>query len=317
MKISEKIKRSQKPLFSFELLPPLRGRTIENVYSVVESLMEFNPAYINVTHHRDEVVYKEREDGLLEKKILKKRPGTIALSAAIKYKFEVDVVPHLICAGFSREETEYALIEMNFLGLDDVFALRGDLEPGNRQFIPEKNGHARAVDLVKQIRDMNMGQYLDSDLKNSTMTDFCIGVAGYPEKHVESPNLDIDIEHLKKKVDAGASYIVTQLFFENNAFFRFAEKCRESGIDVPIIPGIKPVTCRRDSELLPRTFNIDFPIQLAKDLENCRTQSEIEKTGIDFSVKQTKELIEYGVPGIHFYTLGKPDTIRSIIKEIY
>lgn len=317
MNISEKIKQAKKPLFSFELLPPLRGHNIENIYNAIENLLEFEPAYVNITHHRDEVVYKEIGSGLLEKKILKKRPGTIALSAAIKYKYNVDVVPHLICAGFTKEETEYALIEMSFLGLSEVFVLRGDVQAGQKRFIPEHNGHNYAIELVRQVRNMNNGIYLDEDLQNSTKTNFCVGVAGYPEKHLEAPNLDIDIAHLKRKVDAGAEYIVTQMFYNNDNFFRFVDKCRSVGIDVPIIPGIKPISNKRDIELLPQTFNIDLPSELVKEINNAKDTKEVENLGIEYAIAQSKELINKGVIGIHYYTLGRAENIRRIVKEVY
>jgi methylenetetrahydrofolate reductase (NADPH) len=317
MNILKKIEASEKPLFSFELLPPLRGHNLQSIYEAIENLLEFNPAYINITHHRDEIVYKDRPDGLIERKIIKKRPGTIAISAAVKYKYDVDVVPHLICSGFTKEETEYALIEMGFLGIEDVFALRGDTLAGQRRFLPEAHGHSYAYELVEQIENMNKGLYLDSDLQNSDQTIFCIGVAGYPEKHIEAPNIETDIDNLKKKVDAGADYIVTQLFYDNDKFYQFRDLCQKKGIDIPIFPGIKPILNHRDIELLPQTFNIDIPHKLFDEVKASKDKSEIELIGTEHAIKQSQDLIKNGIPGIHYYTLGKSDNIRKIAQECY
>jgi methylenetetrahydrofolate reductase (NADPH) len=236
------LKQSKRPLFTFELLPPLKGHSIERIYRTIESLLEYAPAYINFTSHRNEVVLAERPDGLLEKRVTRKRPGTIALAAAVKYKYNVNVVPHLLCGGFTKEETENVLIEMNFLGINDVLALRGDPPKGSRVFIPEPDGHKNSNELVEQIANMNKGHYIDPELKNMTATSFCIGVAAYPEKHFEAPNMTWDLTNLKRKVDAGASYIVTQMFFDNAKFYAFREALRAMGINVPLIPGIKPVS---------------------------------------------------------------------------
>jgi methylenetetrahydrofolate reductase (NADPH) len=317
MTVIESIKEASKPLFTFELLPPLKGHSIERIYTAIDRLIEFQPAYINFTTHRNEIVYKEREDGLLEKRIVRLRPGTIALAAAVKYKYNIPVVPHILCGGFTREETENVLIEMKFLGINDVLALRGDPQRGSRSFIPEKGGHTHTYELVQQIADMNRGKYLEEGLENAEPASFCIGVAAYPEKHFEAPNRQVDMAHLKQKVDAGAHYIVTQMFFDNNKFCRFRDECSRAGIDVPIIPGLKPISALNDIKLLPQTFHIDLPNDLFSAVQKCKTDSEAREVGIEWAVTQTRELIKLGVPGIHFYTLGRSDNIARIVKATF
>jgi methylenetetrahydrofolate reductase (NADPH) len=317
MSVIEKIKNAKSPLFTFELLPPLKGHSIEKIYSSIEGLLEFEPAYINFTSHRNETIYKEKADGTLERKVARIRPGTIALAAAVKYKYNITVVPHVLCGGFTKEETENVLIEMNFLGIHDVLALRGDPVKGTRMFIPEKEGHKNTTELVEQIANLNKGKYLESSLENGAPTSFCIGVAGYPEKHFEAPNLETDMEFLKKKVDAGASYIVTQMFFDNEKFYRFRDKCREMGIDVPVIPGIKPISALNDIRLLPQTFHIDLPQDLFKAISACKDDKEAREAGVEWAIMQSRDLIKNGVPGIHFYTLGRSDNIAKIVKASY
>ncbi len=317
MSVIEKLRNAQGPLFTFELLPPLKGHSIERVYATIDMLMEFNPAYINFTSHRNETTFIERPDGLLEKRVVRKRPGTIALAAAVKYKYNIPVVPHVLCGGFSKEETENVLIEMNFLGIDDVLALRGDPQKGSRSFIPEKEGHTHTWELVQQIVNMNNGKYLEETLQDTTPTNFCIGVAGYPEKHFEAPNRQLDLENLKHKVEVGASYIVTQMFFDNSRFFRFRDECRSIGITVPIIPGLKPVSAMNDVNLLPQTFHIDMPIELVMELKKCKTDHEAREVGAEWATLQSKELIKEGVPGIHYYTLGRGDNIAKIVKASF
>ena len=317
MTVIELINNSKGPLFTFELLPPLKGHSIERTYAAIDRLVEYAPAYINFTSHRNETLYKERSDGLLEKKVVRLRPGTIALAAAVKYKYNITVVPHILCGGFTKEETENVLIEMRFLGIDDVLALRGDPQKGSRSFIPEKNGHANTTDLVKQITDMNNGKYLEESLQNTDSTKFCIGVAGYPEKHFEAPNRVVDLENLKKKVDAGACYIVTQMFFDNNKFCRFRDECRRIGITVPIIPGIKPISALNDINLLPQTFHIDLPNDLFAAVSKCKTDAEAREAGIEWATMQSQELLKLGVPGIHYYTLGRSDNIARIVKATF
>lgn len=317
MSVIEKITNAKGPLFTFELLPPLKGHSIERVYAAIDRLMEFNPAYINFTSHRSETIYYERPDGLLEKRIVRKRPGTIGLAAAVKYKYNIPVVPHVLCGGFTREETENVLIEMNFLGIDDVLALRGDPPKGSRTFIPEKDGYSHTSELVRQIVNMNNGKYIEETLQDTTPTNFCVGVAGYPEKHFEAPNLQADLENLKLKVDAGASYIVTQMFFDNEKFLSFRDECRKAGITVPIIAGLKPVSALNDINLLPQTFHIDMPHDLVLALKKCKTDNDAREVGIEWAAMQSKELIKEQVPGIHYYTLGRSDNIARIVKAAF
>jgi methylenetetrahydrofolate reductase (NADPH) len=317
MSVIDKINSAKGPLFTFELLPPLKGHSIERTYQAIDRLVEYEPAYINFTSHRNEIVFRERPDGLLEKKIVRLRPGTIALAAAVKYKYNIPVVPHILCGGFSKEETENVLIEMSFLGIDDVLALRGDPQKGSRSFIPEKSGHTYTSELVQQIADMNQGKYLEDNLENAYPTNFCIGVAGYPEKHFEAANRHVDMENLKRKVDAGAAYIVTQMFFDNNKFCRFRDECRKMGITVPIIPGIKPISALNDIKLLPQTFHIDLPSDLYSSVSKCKTDAEAREAGIDWAVMQSKELLKIGVPGIHYYTLGRSDNVARIVKASF
>jgi methylenetetrahydrofolate reductase (NADPH) len=316
MRVIEKIEKGGSPLFTFELLPPLKGHSLDRIYEAIDRLMEFAPAYINFTAHRNEVTYRERPDGLMEKSSVRKRPGTIAMAAAVKYKYNVTVVPHLLVGGATKEDTENAMIEMNFLGIHDVLALRGDPPRGTRQFVPDKGGHSFTADLVSQIADMNSGKYID-EIETSTPTNFCIGVAGYPEKHIESPNKKADIENLKRKVDAGAHYIVTQMFFDNSYFFNFRDECQKAGIDIPIVPGIKPVSAMSDLTLLPQTFNIDLPDDLVKEVQKCKTNAEAREVGIEWTTMQSKGLIAAGVPGIHYYTLGRSDNIARIVKGAF
>ena len=317
MSVIDKIKSARGPLFTFELLPPLKGHSIEKVYAAIDRLVEFEPAYINFTTHRNEITYKERTDGLLEKRITRLRPGTIALAAAVRYKYNITVVPHILCGGFTKEETENVLIEMNFLGIDDVLALRGDPQKGSRVFIPEKEGHAHTYQLVQQIINMNNGKYLEELLEDTAATRFCVGVAGYPEKHVEAPNIQIDMENLKFKVDSGASYIVTQMFFDNKKFFRFRDECKKSGINVPVIAGIKPISALNDIKLLPQTFHIDVPSDLVAAIKKCTTDKDAREVGIEWATLQSKELIKAGVPGIHYYTLGRSDNVARIVKAAF
>lgn len=317
MSVIDKLKNARGSLFTFELLPPLKGHSIERIYATIDGLMEFQPAYINFTTHRNEINYKERPDGLLEKRITRLRPGTIALAAAVKYKYNITVVPHILCGGFTKEETEDALIEMNFLNIDDVLALRGDPQKGSRFFIPEKDGHAHTYELVRQIVNMNNGKYLEESLEDTSPTNFCIGVAAYPEKHSEAPNLETDMINLKRKVEAGASYIVTQMFFDNGKYFRFREECRKAGINVPIVAGLKPVSTLKDIKMLPQIFHIDIPHDLVTVVQKCTTDREAREVGIEWAVMQSKELIKEKVPGIHYYTLGRSDNIARIVKASF
>mgnify|MGYP000079577146 CR=1 FL=1 len=316
-KIIDKLKTASRTLFSFELLPPLKGHSIDEIYRSIDPLMEFNPVNINMTYHQPEVVYVPASDGLLEKKVVRKRPGTLALVAAIKFRYNVTVVPHVICAGHTKEEIEDILIDLNFLEIKDVLLLRGDAPKGQKVFIPEKGGHAHTVDLVKQVKNMNNGIYLDPSLKNPVKTDFCIGVAGYPEKHIEAPNKETDLKYLKEKVEAGADYIVTQLFYDNKKFFSFVEECRAMGIHVPIVPGIKPTTLLSDLRLLPQIFAVSMPQELVSELEKCKTNQEVREVGVEWAIHQCRELIRYGVPAIHFYTYGMTENVARIARAVF
>lgn len=317
MRVIDKLKNTEKTLFSFELLPPRKGRTLETIYNSIDPLIEFNPLNINITYHQQESVYQLQADGSAVRKIVSKRPGTVAIAAAIMNKYKQTVVPHVICGGFTKEETEDLLIDLNFLGLENLLVLRGDPPPGVRDFIPVQGGHAHTNELVEQIMDMNKGKYLESDLKNPTPTSFSIGVAGYPEKHFESPNLDEDLYWLKKKVDAGADYIVTQLFFNNQKFFEFTDRCREAGITIPIVPGIKPINTLKDLELLPRVFHIDIPKELYSEARKCKTNEEAKALGVEWTIAQSKELKSKGVPAIHYYTIGISDNIKKIASAVF
>ena len=316
MKVIDHLNNSKDTLFSFEILPPLKGKSIQSIFDGIDPLMEFNPKFINVTYHREEYIYKERENGLLEKIAIRKRPGTVGICAAIMNKYNVDAVPHLICGGFSKEETENALIDLQFLGIDNVLALRGDSIKTESTFRPHKDGHAYAVDLINQISEMNSGNYIVDDVQLEP-TDFCIGAAGYPEKHFESMNMSTDLLYLKGKVDAGAEYIVTQMFFDNQKYFEFVKGCREIGINVPIIPGIKPIKNLNHITFLPKFFKIDFPDDLSKALLKCKDNKAVEQVGIEWGIEQSKELKAAGVPCIHYYTMSNSTSVKSIANEVF
>lgn len=317
MKVIEHLQQSKKTLFSIEVLPPLKGKSIQSIFKVIDPLMEFKPPFVDVTYHREEFVYKKRDGGYLEKISIRKRPGTVGICAAIMNHYKVDAVPHIICGGFTKEETENALIDLNFLGIDNVLLLRGDSEKHEPHFAPEPGGHSYAIELVNQVVNMNHGVFLDDDLKGVEPTSFCIGVAGYPEKHFEAPNLNADITNLKKKVDAGADYIVTQMFFDNEKFYNFVKKCRDAGISVPIIPGIKPLSTQKQLALLPKTFHIDIPEALYKEIEKCTDDSAVKSLGIEWATQQSKELIKFGIPCLHFYTMGNPENIKQIASHVF
>ncbi len=317
MRIPDHLQQSDRPKISFEILPPTKGASIHEIFSTLDPLMEFKPSYINITYHQPEIVLKKRESGLLEQRVVRKRPGTVAISSAIKNKYQVDVVPHLICGGFTKEDTEDALIDLNYLDIHNVLVVRGDADKFAGRFVTNENGHEHALDLIKQVMDMNKGKYLDEDLEQATPTCFSAGVAGYPEKHAESPNLDTDLRYLKAKVDAGAEYIVTQMFFDNQKFFEFEKKCREIGITVPIIPGIKPVSIKKHLNLLPQTFKVDIPPDLAVEMEKCADNKAVRGLGIEWAVHQSRELLAAGVPAIHFFTMGRADNIVRIAENIF
>lgn len=317
MKITEHIKNAKgKPLFSFELLPPIKGQSIQWVYDAIDPLLEFNPPFIDVTSLREDYIYKELDNGLLQKVSYRKRPGTIAICAAIINKYKIDAVPHLICGGFTKEETENALIDLQFLGIDNVLALRGDSRQAESTFIPTPGGHSYATDLIQHIKNHNEGKFLHEDVE-TFKSDFCIGVAGYPEKHFEAPNLNADFKYLKKKVDMGAEFIVTQMFFDNQKYFDFVNKCRENGIDVPIIPGLKPISNAKQLVALPKTFHIDLPEDLSDAVSRAKSTAEVKEIGTEFMIKQCKELIEFGAPVLHFYTMGKPEQTKKIARAVF
>lgn len=318
MKVTEHIQTAKgKTLFSFEILPPLKGQNIQTIFDSIDPLMEFKPPFIDVTYHREEYDYKELANGLLEKRIVRKRPGTVGICAAIQNKYEVDAIPHVLCGGFTKEDTENFLIDMGFLGIDNVVALRGDAVKSETYFKPEPTGNAFAVDLVRQIDEMNHGVYLDENLKISTQTDFCIGVAGYPEKHMEAPNMESDIYFLKKKIEAGADYVVTQMFFDNSKFFAFVDSCRKAGIEVPIIPGLKPLATQKQLNLIPHRFHVDLPEALIKEVLKAKSKEAIRQVGIDWCIAQSKELIAAGVPFLHYYSMGKSDNIHKVATAIF
>ncbi|MEJ6801535.1 MAG: methylenetetrahydrofolate reductase [NAD(P)H] [Crocinitomicaceae bacterium] len=316
MKVTDHLKASDETLFSFEILPPLKGKSIQSIFDGIDPLMEFKPKFINVTYHREEYIYKERENGLLEKIAIRKRPGTVGICAAIMNKYQVDAVPHLICGGFGKEETENALIDLQFLGIDNVLALRGDSIKTESNFRAHNDGHEFAVDLIGQIGEMNSGNYLMDDIKLEP-TNFCVGAAGYPEKHFEAMNLSTDLHYLKAKVEAGAEYIVTQMFFDNKKYFAFVDACRAAGIMVPIIPGLKPIKTMRHISFLPKFFHIDYPEALSKELLKCATNDQVEQVGLEWGISQSKELKEANVPCIHYYTMSNSKMVKSIAKEIF
>jgi methylenetetrahydrofolate reductase (NADPH) len=318
MKVTDHLKNANgKTLFTIEILPPLKGENIRNLFNNIDPLMEFKPPFIDVTYHREEYVYRKMPGGLLEKITTRKRPGTVGICAAIQNHYKVDTVPHIICGGFSKEETENALIDLHFLGVDNVLLLQGDAIKSESKFVAEPDGHKYASELLEQVVQMNKGKYLDDELHIADPTNFCIGVAGYPEKHYNAPNLKSDIKYLKLKVDMGAQYVVTQMFFDNNKYFEFVDLCRNNGINVPIIPGIKPLTGKAQLTVLPKTFNIDIPEALSEEAEKCLDNTAIKEVGIQWAIEQSRELVKKGVPTLHFYSMGKSDPIYRIAKELF
>ncbi len=318
MKVTEHIQNANgKPLFSFEILPPLKGQNIQSIFDSIDPLMEFNPPFIDVTYHREEYEFKELANGLLQKKVVKKRPGTVGICAGIQNKYQVDAIPHILCGGFTKEDTENLLIDLDFLGIDNVVALRGDAVKSEIYFKPEKEGHAYASELVTQISNLNKGIYLDEDLQNSTKTDFCIGVAGYPEKHMEAPSLDSDIHFVKQKIKNGADYIITQMFFDNKKFFDFVAKCRAAGITVPIIPGLKPIATKKQLNLIPHRFSVELPDDLIMAVVKAKDNDAVKQIGIEWCTQQSKELVADGIPVLHYYSMGKAENVKAIAKEIF
>lgn len=304
-------------LISFEVLPPLKGGGMQSIFDTLDPLMEFKPPFIDVTYHREEFVYKRRPSGYYEKTAIRKRPGTVGICAAIMHRYGVDAVPHLLCGGFTRQDTENALIDLNFLDVQNVLALRGDARKFEGKFIPEAEGHHYALDLVKQIEDMNQGKYLDELVGDSVKTNFCIGIAGYPEKHFEAPNMDIDLAYTKEKVDAGADYIVTQMFFDNQKYFNYIAACRAAGIHVPIVPGLKPLTKRYQLSSIPRHFYIDIPDELVKEFLAAKDADARVQVGKEWCIAQSNELKAAGVPCLHYYTMGDSKIIKEIAASIH
>ena len=316
MKVIEHLKQTQGTHVSFEVLPPLKGKGINALWDHLDPLIEFKPSFINVTYHRSESMFKRKPDGTFEKVEVRKRPGTVGICAAIMNRYKVDAVAHLICGGFSKQETEDALIDLNFLGVDNVLVLRGDAPKNESFFEPEPGGHKYAIELLQQVMNMNNAIYLEEDLKNAVKTNFSIGVAGYPEKHFECPNLQTDLLFLKAKLDAGADYVVTQMFYDNKKYFEYVKACREIGIEAPIVPGLKPITSKKQLTVIPRTFHVDIPEELSTEILKCKTDKEVEEVGTEWLLQQSKELKAANVPVLHYYTLGKPNVILNVVKEI-
>ena len=316
MKVTEHLESAKNPFISFEIIPPKRGGDIQSLLKLVDDLAQYKPPFIDITSHAAEVVYEETSTGL-KRKTKRKRPGTLGICALIQKKYNIDAVPHILCKGFTREETEDLLIDLQYLGIDNVLALRGDPIPGEKHYVPERGGHAFAASLVRQIANLNKGNYLHEEIENESKSNFCVGVAGYPEKHFEAINMKTDLRYLKEKVDAGADYIITQIFYDNSKYFDFVKTCRAAGINVPIIPGIKPITRKTHVQFIPKTFNIDFPDALGNQLDACTTDSDVHEVGVNWTVKQAKELIDFGVPVIHFYTMGRSKAVREIASQVF
>lgn len=317
MKVSQHIAQAKDTLFSLEVLPPLKGQRIDTIYDAMDRLMEFEPAFVDVTYHREEYVFRNAGQGLLQKHVIRKRPGTVGICAALMHKYGVDPVPHLICGGFTKEETENALIDLHFLGIDNVLVLRGDPIRSEGVFKAESEGHAYASELLGQVMDLNQGTYLDPDLSNATATGFCPGVAGYPEKHFEAPNLKSDLKYLKRKVDLGAEYIVTQLFYDNQVYFNFVDRCRAAGIHVPIIPGIKPLTSVKHLQVVPHFFHVNLPEELVDMVEGAQSTEAVREIGIEWCIQQSRELKAAGVPALHYYTMGKAESIQKVARAVF
>jgi methylenetetrahydrofolate reductase (NADPH) len=317
MKVTERIAQANGPIVSLEILPPTKGKSIESIYKHLDPLMEFKPAFINVTYHRAEQVYKKRADGSFERVEIRKRPGTVGICAALMNKYKVEAIPHLICGGFSKEETENALIDLHFLGVKNVLALRGDAAANEKFFTPHPNGHRYAEDLVKQIISLNKGSYLEDDIMDGVKTDFCIGVAGYPEKHFEAPNLDTDIYYLKRKIELGADYVTTQMFFENQHYYNYLQRCAEHGVTVPVMPGLKPLTSQRQLSMIPSIFNVEVPVDLYNEMKKAKTEADCELVGTEWLLAQCRDLLKNKVPVLHFYTLGKPHVVYNVLKQLF
>tara|TARA_R110000787_G_scaffold285949_1_gene402818 strand:- start:3743 stop:4699 length:957 start_codon:yes stop_codon:yes gene_type:complete len=318
MKITEHIKNANgKPLFSFEILPPLKGEHIQSIFNNIDPLMEFKPPFIDVTYHREEYIFNEMPNGLLQKKVVRKRPGTVGICAAIQNKYQIDAVPHILCGGFTKEDTENFLIDLDFLGINNVMALRGDAVKSETYFKSEKEGHEYASNLVSQVNNLNNGIYLDDALENNSKTDFCIGVAAYPEKHMEAPSMESDIHFLKQKIRNGATYIVTQMFFDNQKYLEFVKRCRKEGITIPIIPGLKPIATKKQLNIIPQRFHVDLPDALVREVIKCKDNSQVREVGIEWCIQQSKELIKENASILHYYSMGKSDNIQKIAASLF
>ncbi len=318
MKLTDIISAAKKPGFSFEVLPPLKGRGIEQIFNNIDRLKEFNPLYINITTHRSEMVYKSTADGLYQRISERARPGTVAVAAAIQQRYNIPTVPHLICSGFSKLETEYALIDLNFLGIDNVLVLRGDKAKHESRYIASENGYNYACELAQQVNDFNNGLFIDgTKTDNKPKVPFSYGVAGYPEKHEEAPNSDIDMYFLKNKVDMGADYIVTQMCFDNQKIYDFMDRCRKMGINAPVVPGLKPIVTKNQLTLLPKSFHVDIPNDLAKEMAKCKTDDDAKQVGVEWCAMQAKDLIAHGIPSIHFYSHNATESVRRTAELVY
>lgn len=317
MQVIEHLAKAKDTLVSFEVLPPLKGKTIAYIYEHLDPLMEFKPSWINVTYHRSETIIRTNAAGVEEKVDVRKRPGTVGICAAIMNHYNVDAVPHIICGGFSKRETEDALIDLQFLGIDNVLVLRGDAEKGQKTFVPEHNGNKQAIELLKQVVGLNNGIYLDKDIINGSKSNFCMGVSGYPEKHFEAPSMEFDLQKAKEKVDAGAQYIMTQMFFDNKKYFEYVDACRSIGINVPIIPGLKPITNKKQLTILPNIFYVDIPTDLSAAMLAATTDEACEQVGTEWLIQQSKELKAAGVPVLHYYTLGKPKVVKDVVAAVF
>ncbi|MDQ1089429.1 MULTISPECIES: methylenetetrahydrofolate reductase [NAD(P)H] [unclassified Siphonobacter] len=317
MKVTEHIEQANgKSLFSIEIIPPIKGQSVTELFDSIEPLMEFKPPFVDVTYHREELIEKKHPSGLIQKVPVRRRPGTVGICAKLMERFKVDPVPHVICGGFTKDETEDFLYDLHYLGIDNTLVLRGDPEKSAGVFKPKEGGHAYATDLISQVVDMNSGRLLHEETE-AQPTNFCIGVAGYPEKHFEAPNHANDLRYLKKKVELGADYIVTQMFFDNQKYFDFVKRCRAEGINVPIIPGLKPISTKKQLTVLPRIFHLDFPEELVKAVEDCKNDQQVREVGVEFGIKQCKELLDFGVPVLHFYTMGKSDSVKRIAEAVF
>lgn len=317
MTVSELINKTDRTAFSFEVLPPLKGTGTDTLFRTIDTLKEFNPEYINITTHRSEYVYVEQPDGTYVRHFMRRRPGTVAVASAIMQKYGIKVVPHVVVSGMSREDIEYMLLDLQFLGIRDLLVLRGDKAKDEARFTPVKDGYSHATDLIEQVNQFNAGYFIDGTPIKNPGAPFSYGVAAYPEKHEEAPNLEFDLQVLKKKQDLGADYAVTQIFYDNEKYFNFVDQARQAGIHIPIIPGIKPMAKLSQFNVLPKTFHLDLPEELSKAVEACKNDAEVRQVGIEWGIQQCRELISHGVPSLHFYSIGAADSIREIAKEIY